>query len=203
MASQVFTLEAAKAAKITVIENGRYTQAVHDVVTAIRANGRSGTAKTKTRGEVAGSNKKIYRQKGTGNARAGEKRSPTRVGGGTAHGPKIRDYSKKVSKKTKRVALRKALSARILAGDVFIVDSFTVATPKTKDFVKLITSLSPEPKTLIVAKDFDSNTKLAARNVQPAQLITSGDVNTEHLLLYKKIVLTNDALTQLAERINK
>jgi large subunit ribosomal protein L4 len=118
-------------------------------------------------------------------------------------GPHPRDYSKKISKKTKRVALRKALSARILAGDVIIVPDFTVASPKTKDFVKLMGSVSPEPKTLIVAKEFDVNTKLAARNVQPAQLITSADVNTEHLLLYKKIVLTNDALTQLAERINK
>ena len=88
MAAQVLTLESAKAANIGVIENGRGTQAVHDMVTAMRANARSGTACTKRRGEVAGSNKKLYRQKGTGNARAGEKRSPTRVGGGTAHGPK-------------------------------------------------------------------------------------------------------------------
>src|SRR6185503_1336017 len=132
MAAQVLTLEAAKAANISVIENGRGTQAVHDAVTAIRANGRSGTAKTKTRGEVAGSNKKLYRQKGTGNARAGEKRSPTRVGGGTAHGPKPRDFSKKVSKKTRKLAFSKALSERIKAGDVVTVNAFAISDGRSE-----------------------------------------------------------------------
>ncbi len=203
MSANVLTPEAAKAANIELVTNGRYTQAVHETVVAYRANRRSGTASVKTKGTVAGSGSKPWKQKGTGRARAGYRSSPVWVGGGVVFGPHPRDYSKKISKKTKRVALRKALSARILAGDVLIVDSFSVATPKTKDFVKLIAGTSPEAKTLFVGREFDENTKLAARNVQPAQLITSSDVNTEHLLLYKKIVLTNDALTQLAERINK
>lgn len=203
MSANVLTPEAAKAANIELVTNGRYTQAVHETVVAYRANRRSGTASVKTKATVNGSGSKPWKQKGTGRARAGYRSSPVWVGGGVVFGPHPRDYSKKISKKTKRVALRKALSARILAGDVLIVDSFAVATPKTKDFVKLIAGISPEPKTLVVGRTFDENTKLAARNVQPAQLITSSDVNTEHLLLYKKIVLTNDALTQLAERINK
>ena len=203
MSATILTPEAAKAANIEIVTNGRYTQAVHETVVAYRANRRSGTASVKTKATVNGSGSKPWKQKGTGRARAGYKQSPVWSGGGVVFGPHPRSYAKKISKKTKRVALRKALSARILAGDVLIVDTFAVTTPKTKDFVKLIVGISPEPKTLIVGKDFDLNTKLAARNVQPTQLITSSDVNTEHLLLYKKIVLTNEALTQLAERINK
>jgi large subunit ribosomal protein L4 len=203
MSAIVLTTEAAKAANIDIITNGKYTQAVHETVVAYRANRRSGTASVKTKGTVSGSGAKPWKQKGTGRARAGYKSSPVWVGGGVVFGPHPRDYRKKISKKTRRVALRKALSARIIAGDVFIVPSFEIATPKTKDFVATIGQISPEPKTLIISASFDENTKMAARNVQKTQLITSADVNTEHLLGYKKIVVTNDALKQLADRINK
>lgn len=203
MSATILTIEAAKAANIDVVSNGKYTQAVHETVVALRANRRSGTASVKTTSTVNGSGAKPWKQKGTGRARAGSRQSPIWVGGGVVFGPHPRDYSKKVSKKTKRVALRKALSARIIAGDVFIVPSFSIPSPKTKDFISTVGAISTEPKTLIVSPSFDDNTKLAARNVAKTQLITSADVNTEHLLLYKKIILTNDALTQLADRINK
>lgn len=203
MSATILTPEAAKAAKIEVITNGKYGQATHETLVAYRANRRSGTASVKTKATVNGSGAKPWRQKGTGRARAGYKTSPVWSGGGVVFGPHPRDYSKKVSKQQRRIALRKALSARIVAGDVFVVPSFSVAQPKTKEFVKLIGGISPEPKTLIVAKDFDENTRLAARNVQPAALASAADVNAEHLLLFKKIVVTNDALAQLAERINK
>src|SRR4051812_14276613 len=165
MSATVLTPEAAKAANIEIISNGKYTQAVHETVVAYRANRRSGTASVKTKATVNLSGAKPWKQKGTGRARAGYKSSPVWVGGGVAFGPHPRDYSKKISKKTKRIALRKALSARILAGDVLIVSDFAVAAPKTKDFVRLIGGISTEPKTLIVSKVFDNNTKLAARNV--------------------------------------
>ena len=201
MAAQLLTLEAAKAANISVIENGRGTQAVHDAITAMRANARSGTAKTKTRGEVAGSNKKLYRQKGTGNARAGERRSPTRVGGGTAHGPKIRDYSKKVSKKTKKLAFSKALSERIKAGDVVTVSSFAISDGRTASFVKQIATLAPDAsKVLIISAAFDEMTFRAARNHSRSLLMTADEANTHHLLLYRKIVITADAMETLARR---
>src|SRR5215216_2838044 len=203
MPAKLLTVEAAKAANIEVVENGKYTQVVHDTVVALRANRRSGTACVKTKATVSGSGAKPWRQKGTGRARAGYKSSPVWSGGGVVFGPHPRDYSKKVSKQTRRIALRKALSARILNGDVLIVPTFSVATPKTKEFVKLLGTVSPEAKTLIIGKDFDDNTRLAARNVQPATLASASDVNAEHLLLFKKIVVTNDALAQLAERINK
>jgi large subunit ribosomal protein L4 len=201
MAAQVFTLEAAKAANISVIENGRGTQAVHDAVTAMRANARSGTAKTKTRGEVAGSNKKLYRQKGTGNARAGERRSPTRVGGGTAHGPKIRDYSKKVSKKTKKLAFSKALSERIKDGDVLTVNSFAVTDGRTASFVKHLASVAPDAtKVLVIAAAFDGMTYRAARNHGHSLLMTADEANTHDLLRYRKIIITADAMETLARR---
>ncbi|MEO6784661.1 MAG: 50S ribosomal protein L4 [Chthoniobacteraceae bacterium] len=203
MSATILTAEAAKAANIEVITNGKYGQAVHETVVALRANRRSGTASVKTKATVNGSGAKPWNQKGTGRARAGYKSSPVWSGGGVVFGPHPRDYSKKVSKQTRRIALRKALSARILNGDVLIVPTFSVAKPKTKDFVKLLSEVSPEAKTLIIGTDFDDNTRLAARNVQPATLACASDVNTEHLLLYKKIVVTNDALAQLAERINK
>lgn len=186
MSATILTAEAAKAANIEVITNGKYTQAVHDTVVALRANRRSGTASVKTKATVNGSGAKPWNQKGTGRARAGYKSSPIWSGGGVVFGPHPRSYAKKVSKKTRRIALCKALSARILAGDVFIVPSFAVAKPKTKEFIKLIAELSPEPKTLIISKDFDENTRLAARNVQPAVLASASDVNSEHLLLFKK-----------------
>jgi large subunit ribosomal protein L4 len=203
MAAKVLTVEAAKAAKIEVIENGKYSQVVHDTVTALRANRRSGTASVKTKATVNGSGAKPWRQKGTGRARAGYKSSPVWTGGGVVFGPHPRDYSKKVAKGVKRIALRKALSERIKAGDVFIVDSFSIDKPKTKQFAAALAKITEEPKTLVVSAAFDDNTYLAARNVQPALLITASEVNTEQLLNFRKIVITNDGLAQIADRLAK
>jgi len=114
-----------------VIENGRGTQAVHDTVVAFLANQRRGTACTKTMGEVAGSGKKPWRQKGTGRARSGSFQSPLWVGGGVTFGPKPRDFGKKVSQSTKTLALRKSLTARLQAGDVVLVDQIHLDAPKT------------------------------------------------------------------------
>src|ERR1041384_8783024 len=127
--------------KFPLIENGKGTQAVHDVVVAYQAAQRSGTACTKNVGEVAGSNKKPWRQKGTGRARAGSFQSPLWVGGGVVFGPKPRDFTKKISKSTKRLALRKALTERINAGDVIVVDDLKLGAPKTKEFTGVLDAL--------------------------------------------------------------
>jgi large subunit ribosomal protein L4 len=201
MAGNILTVDAAKTAGIDVIANGKYTQVVHDVVVALRANRRSGTACVKTKATVNLSGAKPWRQKGTGRARAGYKASPVWVGGGVVFGPHPRDYSKKVAKSVKRLALRKALSERIKDGDVIVVESFAVKQAKTKNFVAAVSAITDEPKTLIVSAVFDKNTYLAARNVQPTLLATASDVNTEQLLAYRKIILTNDALAQISERI--
>ena len=201
MSASVLTVEAAKGANLRLIENGIGTQAVHEVVVALRAARRSGTACTKSKADVNLSGAKPWRQKGTGRARAGYKSSPVWVGGGVAFGPKPRDYSKKVTKSVRRLALRKALSSRIIAGDVLVVDSFAIATPKTKAFVAWVKENVGVEKTLIISTEFDENTFKAARNVQPTRLINVAEVNTEDLLAYKKIVVTQGALAKLAERI--
>jgi large subunit ribosomal protein L4 len=201
MSATVLTIAAAKEAKINVIENGRGTQALHDMVVALRANRRSGSANTKTKAEVAYSGKKPWRQKGTGRARAGYASSPVWSGGGVVFGPKPRDYSKKVPKSVRRLALLKALSARIMAGDVLVAEDIKVATPKTKDFVLFLKSQTEARKVLLISTDFDETTYKAARNIQPVLLNTASEVNTEQLLAFQKIIVTKEALVKLGERL--
>jgi large subunit ribosomal protein L4 len=201
MSATVLTIEAARKANIDIIENGRGSQAVHDVVVALRANRRSGTANTKTKAEVAYSGKKPWRQKGTGRARAGYTSSPVWAGGSVVFGPKPRDYSKRIPKNVKRLALLKALSSRIVAGDVLVADEIKVATPKTRDFVSFLKSQTEARKVLLISTKFDENTSKAARNLQPVLLNTAAEVNTEQLLAFQKIVVTSEALAKLAERL--
>src|SRR5438094_1455981 len=124
-----------------LVEGGRGTQAVHDTVVAYQAAQRMGTASTKTMGEVAGTGKKPWRQKGTGRARAGSFASPLWRGGGVVFGPKPRDFTKKISRKTRQLALRKALSERLRAGDVVLVEELKLESPKTKDFISVLSAL--------------------------------------------------------------
>jgi large subunit ribosomal protein L4 len=203
LSATVLTAEEARKAKIDLIteaEKGR--QAVHDVVVALRANRRQGTASTKTKAEVNLSGAKPWRQKGTGRARAGYKSSPVWVGGGVAFGPHPRDYSKKITKKVKALAFRKALSERVLAGDVLLVEDFAVKEAKTKQFLSLLAETAANArKTLIVGATFDEKTYLAARNVKNALLVRASDLNTEQLLAFEKVVVTRDALAKLSERL--
>jgi large subunit ribosomal protein L4 len=201
MSATVLTIDAAKEAKIDVIENGRGTQALHDVVVALRANRRSGTANSRTKAEVAYSGKKPWRQKGTGRARAGYTSSPIWSGGGVVFGPKPRDYSKKIPKNVKRLALLKALSSRILAGDVLVAGEIKITAPKTREFVAFLKSQTDARKVLVISTQFDEATYKAARNIGPVLLNTASEVNTEQLLAFQKIILTNAALAKLAERL--
>ncbi len=203
MAATVLTTDAAKAANIEIIaENNRYAHALHEHVVALRAGRRSGTASTKTKAEVNGSGAKPWRQKGTGRARAGYKPSPVWRGGGVVFGPKPRDYSKKINRKVAKLALRKAFSERVKNGDILVVDTFAVKEPKTKQFVKLLGSITPEARTLVISEQFDGKTLLAGRNLQGSRLMRALDVNSEHLLSFRKIVLTNEALSVLAQRMS-
>jgi large subunit ribosomal protein L4 len=203
MSATVLTSAEAAKAKIELItDDAKGNQAVHDVVVAIQAARRSGTACAKTKGDVNLSGRKPWRQKGTGRARAGYFSSPVWVGGGVAHGPVPRDYTKNTPKAVKKLAFRKALSARIADGDVLLVDTFTVDQPKTKQFVTLLNSTKGDArKTLIVSEGFDENTFKAARNVADAQLTRAADVNTEQLLAFDKIILTRSALEKISERL--
>jgi large subunit ribosomal protein L4 len=200
MSAKVLTKAAAKEAKIDIIEDGHGTQAVHDVVVASRAARRSGTANTKTKAEVDMSGAKPWRQKGTGRARAGYVSSPIWRGGGVVFGPKPRDYSKKVSKSVRRLAFQKALSERIKAGDVLTIDKFVVPELKTKSFMSMLRKATDAEKVLLISESFDETTRKSARNVKPVKLTTASDVNTEQLLRFQKILVTQKALEQLAER---
>jgi len=185
-----------------VIETGRGTQAVHDTVVAFMAGRRSGTASAKTMGEVNGSGKKPWRQKGTGRARAGSFASPLWRGGGVVHGPKPRDFSKKVNKKVAKLSLRKALSERLKAGDILIVDDLKLATAKTKEFVGVLRSLGVDGNTtLIVIPSADEGVERASRNVLGVGLATATTVNTYELLRYDKLVFTKEAFAKVEARL--
>lgn len=183
------------------VEADKGNQAVHDVVVAYQAAQRSGTACTKTMGDVAGTGKKPWRQKGTGRARAGSFASPLWVGGGVVFGPKPRDFTKKVTKKTKQLALRKALTERVNAGDVVVVDQIKLETPRTKGFVELLKGLEIDGSALVVADTKDQNLVLASRNVPNLEVVNSDSLNTYQLLRYKKVLFTKSALESLDKRL--
>ncbi|MEM1058310.1 MAG: 50S ribosomal protein L4 [Verrucomicrobiota bacterium] len=187
--------------KVELIENGIGTQAVHETVVAYRANRRAGTHKVKTKGEVSGSNKKPWRQKGTGRARAGYRQSPLWRGGGVVHGPVPRDYSKKTPKKVKKLALRKAISARVAAGDVYVVAAPKLDQPKTKTLFSQL-AFNEDCRALLVLEGVDRNVVLSSRNSQLLDTVTAADLNAEHLLKYDRILATDAALGILAERLN-
>lgn len=200
MSAKLLTSEDAQAANLVLVGPEKGRQAVHDLVTAYRANRRSGSAHTKTRGEVSGNNKKIYRQKGTGNARHGDKRAPIFVGGGIVFGPRARDYSKKVTKSVRKLAFRRVLGDLVRAEKVSLVDSFAIEDGKTKSFVSAVAAITPAKKVLIVASEFDETTYRAARNVGSVTLVQAPDVNVEQLILAQSVVVVGDALETLAQR---
>jgi len=189
--------------KLPLIEDGKGTQAVHDTVVAYQAAQRMGTACTKNVGEVAGTNKKPWRQKGTGRARAGSFQSPLWRGGGVVFGPKPRDFRKKVSRKTRQLALRKALSERLRAGDVMLVDDLKLGSGKTKEFVSVLSALGLKGTSLLVAHQTDKNLSLASRNVPNVSLTTSDTLNTYDVLRSDKLVFTRAAFEQIETRLNK
>lgn len=199
MSATVLSTESAKQASLNLVEGHQGKQALNDVLVAYRANRRQGNAHTKSRAEVSGSGKKLWNQKGTGNARMGSKRSPIWSGGGVVFGPKTRDYSKKTTKNVRKLALRTALTARIVDGAISTIPSFAIADGKTKSFVSAIEALSTAKKTLIVGT-FDELTFRSARNVQNVQLISAEEVNAEHLLLYPQVLVIADSLPTLARR---
>src|ERR1700734_109759 len=189
--------------KFALVENGKGTQAVHDTVVAHNAAQRSGNACTKTVGEVAGTKKKPWRQKGTGRARAGSFRSPLWAGGGVVFGPKPRDFSKKVSKKTRSLALRKALSERLKAGDVVVVDDLKLSSPKTKDFIGVISALELKGTTLVISSGIDKNLTLASRNLEKVALTTSDSLNTYDVLRPDKLLFTRSAFEKISDRLTQ
>ena len=187
-----------------LIKTGKGTQAVHDTVVAHLANVRQGTSKTKQISDVHGSGKKPWRQKGTGRARAGSFASPLWRGGGVVFGPQPRDYTINVPKKVKALAFRKALSERLVAGDVVVLDELKLASHKTKEFVSIIKKLNEKgAHTLVVVDEMDKNVKLASRNLADVQIEKAATVHVYELLRFDKILITKSALDKIKERLAK
>ena len=171
---------------------------LYDAIILARASLRQGTHKTKTRAEVSGGGRKPWRQKGTGHARQGSIRAVQWRGGGIAFGPTPRDYSKKMNRKERRLALKSALATK--AHDMIIVEELKLATPKTKDMKNLLANLKLDnTKTLIIVKELDENIILASRNLANIALIESGEVNVLDLIAADKILITDEALKSIEE----
>ena len=178
-------------------------QAVKDAITAIRNALRAGTASTKGKGEVAGSNKKPWKQKGTGNARAGFRQSPVWRGGGVAHGPKPRDFAQKINKKVMKLAFARALSDKIVAGDVIVVDAFAFEAPKTKLMAALLKTLGVDRSAVIVQKDVDDTTLLVTSNLPRIDYSTAQALDVYTVMVNRKIVCDKAGFDALMARIAK
>ena len=169
---------------------------VHQALVRQRANARVGTASTKTRSEVSGSTRKLFRQKHTGFARAGSRRSPLRRGGGVAFGPRPRNYRQAMPKKMRRLALRCVLSAKVADGEFTVIDSFGLEKSGTRQMVQVLKSLGIESSVLIVTGEPDINVVKSARNLEKVKTLPAGMMNVVDLLSYKMILITVDGVRQ-------
>ena len=168
------------------------------------ANQRQGTHKSKQRNEIAGSTRKLYKQKGTGGARAGSIKSPLFNGGGRVFGPQPRDYSFKLNKKLKSLARKSALSYKAIDNNVVVLEDFTFDSIKTKNYINLVNALNlAGEKTLLVLPSQNNNIYLSSRNIQKAKVITAADLNTYDVLNAGKLLLTADSLKTLEEAFAK
>ena len=178
-------------------------QAVKDAVTAIRNALRAGTASTKSKGEVAGSNEKPWKQKGTGNARAGFRQSPVWRGGGVAHGPHPRSYEQKLNKKVWALAFARAFSDKLAAGDVIVVDEFQFEAPKTKLMAKLLKELGVDRTACIVQKEVDDTVLLVTSNLPRVDYSTAQALDVYTVLASRKLVCDKAGFDALMARIAK
>src|ERR687894_1819801 len=175
---------------------------IHAAVRNFMANARQGTSATKTRGDVSGSGRKLWKQKGTGRARIASIRSPLWKGGGNVHGPQARDWSQPLPKKMRRGALRSALSERLREGNLVVVEELVFGQPKTKEFVGALSALGLEGKTLIVDTIDNDNLVLAARNVKSAKVVGPYGVNIYDVLYHEKLVMTRSAAETLQAQLD-
>ena len=172
---------------------------VHMAVVQQLANNRQGTQKAKTRSEVSGGGRKPWRQKGTGHARQGSTRAPQWTGGGVVFAPVPRDYSFKMNKKEKRVALKSALSDKVANGKLVVVDALTFDAPKTKEFEKVMANLNVNDKALVVLNDNDANVVLSAKNIPTVKTGLTNTINVYDIVNAKTLVLTQDAVKTIEE----
>jgi len=173
---------------------------VHQVMVSLQANARQGTAATKTKGFVRGSTRKLFRQKGTGNARAGSKKSPLRKGGGVTFGPHPRDYRQQIPRKMRRLAIRCVLSAKAGDSELKILDAFGFTEPKTKQMIAALTALGIDSSALIVTAEPEENVILSARNIPDIKTAPAGVLNVIDILSFKNLLMT-EAAVRVAEKL--
>ncbi len=174
--------------------------AVYLAVKQFLASQRQGTHKAKERGEVAGSTRKIKRQKGTGTARAGDIKNPMFRGGGRIFGPRPRNYTVRLNKKVKRLARKSALSNKAAAGNILIVEDFSFESPKTKEFINILQQLEVKgEKTVLVTSDFEKEVYLSSRNVPKMQTVRATDLNTYEIMNANKLILAEGAVDKIKE----
>jgi large subunit ribosomal protein L4 len=166
------------------------------------ANQRQGTHKAKERSEVAGSTRKLHKQKGTGGSRKGDINSPLFPGGGRVFGPRVRDYEQKLNKKVKKLARRSALSSKAKAGAIVVVEDFTFESPKTKDYLNVLKNLNIDgKKSLVVTAEFNPSVHLSSRNLPTSRVIRAQDLNTYEILKANAIVLAAGSIEKLMESL--
>lgn len=190
-------------AALPTFDDNRGVGALKEVIVAYQANCRQGNAKSKRRSEVAGTGKKVYRQKGTGMARHGDRQSPVYVGGGTAHGSKLRDYSKKTNRQVKRLALQRALFERATEGAIALIEKFEVTEPKTRVMNGVLARIEPKGKVLMVDEQFDDNTILASRNLPHAHMVEADSVNAWDLIRFDRIIASERGFEKILQRLQK
>ncbi|ERN51053.1 MULTISPECIES: 50S ribosomal protein L4 [Alkalihalophilus] len=172
---------------------------LHDAVVMQQASLRQGTHKTKGRSEVRGGGRKPWRQKGTGRARQGSIRSPQWVGGGVVFGPTPRSYSYKLPKKVRRLAIKSALSSKLKAAEIVVLDNLQLDAPKTKDMANVLNGLSVDSKALVVTADYNETVALSTRNLPGVTFVTAEGVNVLDVLKHDKLVITKDAVAKVEE----
>jgi len=173
---------------------------VHQVMVGLQANARQGTAATKTKGMIRGSTRKLFRQKGTGNARAGSKKSPLRKGGGVTFGPHPRDYRQQIPRKMRQLALRCVLSAKAGDGELKILEKFDFTEPKTKQMIAALAALKIDSSALIVTPEPEENVIKSARNIPVVKTMPAAILNIIDILSYKNLLMT-EAAVRAAEKL--
>lgn len=174
---------------------------LHDVVKMQLAGRREGTAIVKGRSDVSGSTRKLYRQKGTGNARSGDIKSPVRRGGGVIFGPSRRSFAYKLPKKVRALGLKMALSSKLANNELFVIDDFGLDRVKTKDFSLIIDTLNLK-NILIIADEEDRNLLLSSRNIPKVKILKTGGLNVYDILKYKNLLIKESSIKRIEERFN-
>ncbi|GAX89320.1 50S ribosomal protein L4 [Effusibacillus lacus] len=172
---------------------------LHEAVVMQLASLRRGTHDVKNRSEVRGGGRKPWRQKGTGRARQGSIRAPQWVGGGTVFGPTPRSYAYKLPKKVRRLALKSALSTKVLGNSIIVLDSLNFDAPKTKEMVRVLANVKAAKKALVVGLETNTNAELSARNIPGVKFVTATGINVYDLLNHESLVITKDAVAKVEE----